>query len=73
VGATKEGYRGERVINTIATLIGLTAVVVGLTGLFGVIAFKWDNYMGLIALALSLANITLGSILFITGVRRLWH
>jgi hypothetical protein len=60
-------------INQITTLIGLTAIVIGLTGLYGVIAFKWDNYMGLIALALSMANVTLGSILLLTGVRRLWR
>jgi membrane-bound metal-dependent hydrolase YbcI (DUF457 family) len=75
VGATKEGYSGEGIAmeDLIATLVGLTAVVIGLTGLFGFIAFKWDNYMGLIALALSLANITLGSLLFLTGLRRLWR
>jgi membrane-bound metal-dependent hydrolase YbcI (DUF457 family) len=59
--------------NLITTLVGLTAIVMGLTGLFGVIAFRWDDYMALVALALSLANITLGSILFIMGVRRLWR
>jgi hypothetical protein len=53
----------------IAMLVGLTAVVIGLTGLYGVIAFRWDGA----ALALSLANITLGSILFLSGVRGLWR
>jgi hypothetical protein len=69
MGDIEKSYSGERVINTIATLIGLTAIVIGLTGLFGVIAFRWDG----VALALSLANITLGSILFLSGVRGLWR
>jgi hypothetical protein len=75
MGASEEvtNWEGIAVEDLIATLTGLTAIVIGLTGLFGVIAFKWDNHMGLIALALSLANVTLGSILFLTGVRRLWN
>jgi hypothetical protein len=74
MGASEESPSGEGIAveDLIATLTGLTAITIGITGLFGVIAFKWDNHMGLIALALSLANIALGSTLFLTGVRRLW-
>jgi hypothetical protein len=60
-------------INTVAALIGLVAISIGLTGLFGVMLFDIEGYAALAALALSLANITLGSILFITGVRGLWR
>jgi hypothetical protein len=57
----------------IAMLVGLTAIVIGLTGLFGVITFRLEGAEALAALALSTANIVLGSILFLTGLRRLWR
>jgi hypothetical protein len=57
----------------IAILVGLAAIVAGLTGLFGVIAFRLEGGEALAALALSTANIALGSILFLTGARRLWR
>jgi small neutral amino acid transporter SnatA (MarC family) len=72
MGASKEGYRGERVINTIATLIGLTAIATGLGGVFSNM-FYGEGYLALLGLAISLATLALGLILFYTGVRGLWR
>jgi phosphoglycerol transferase MdoB-like AlkP superfamily enzyme len=59
-------------INVLAVLIGLTAV---LTGLGGVLAnlFYGEGYLALAGLAVSLATLALGLILFYGGLRGLWR
>jgi hypothetical protein len=58
--------------NVLATLIGLTAIATGLGGVFSNIVYG-EGYLALAGLAISLATLALGLILFYTGVRRLWR
>jgi hypothetical protein len=71
MGASKEGYRGERVINTIATLIGLTAIATGLGGVFANL-FYGEGYLAALGLGVSLSTLCLGMLLFIMGLRGRW-
>jgi len=58
-------------INDFAILVGLVAIATGLGGVFANM-FYGEGYLALVGLAISLATLALGSILFLTGVRRLW-
>jgi vacuolar-type H+-ATPase subunit I/STV1 len=55
-----------------AILIGLTAVVTGLGGVFSNTVYG-EGYLAVLGLAISLTTLCLGLILFITGVRGLWR
>jgi len=63
--------RCER-LNTLSILVGLVAIATGLGGVFANL-FYGEGYLVLAGLAISLATLVLGSILFLTGVRRLWN
>jgi hypothetical protein len=52
-------------------LIGLTAITVGLGGVFANLVYG-EGYMAALGLGISLSSITLGLILFIWGLRGRW-
>jgi hypothetical protein len=52
-------------------LVGLAAMSVGISGVFANL-FYGEGYLALAGLAISLSTLSLGVILFITGVRSLW-
>ena len=62
--------RCER-LNTFSILVGLVAIATGLGGVFSNMVYG-EGYLALAGLSISLATLVLGSILFLTGVRRLW-
>ena len=53
-------------------LVGLTAISVGLGGVF-VNLFFGEGYLALAGLTISFTTITLGLILFIMGLRDKWN
>jgi hypothetical protein len=71
VGAIEEGCIGETVVRLAIILVGLTAIVTGLGGVFANI-FYGEGYLALAGLAISLATLVLGLILFYGGLRGLW-
>jgi len=59
-------------LNTLSILVGLVAIATGLGGVFANL-FYGEGYLALVGLAISLATLALGLILFYTGVRRRWN
>jgi hypothetical protein len=53
-------------------LIGLTAIVTGISGVFANLLYG-EGYLALAGLAISFTTLTLGLILFIMGLRNKWN
>jgi phosphoglycerol transferase MdoB-like AlkP superfamily enzyme len=63
---------GNDFVNVLATLMGLAAIITGLGGILANV-FYGEGYLALAGLAVSLAALALGLILFYGGLRGLWR